>query len=109
MEFANQRRDAGLNVQQAIIEASATRLRPILMTSIATSAGALPLMLGTGPGSGSRQAIGVVVVFGVLTATVLTLFIVPVMYRWLAPYTQSPEHRSRELDAEGMRVPDAEA
>jgi multidrug efflux pump len=109
VEFANQRRDAGLSVQQAILEASGTRLRPILMTSIATAAGALPLMLGTGPGSGSRQAIGVVVVFGVLAATFLTLFIVPVMYRWLAPYTQSPEQRGRELEAESARVPDAEA
>ena len=109
VEFANQRRDAGLSVQQAILEASATRLRPILMTSIATAAGALPLMLGTGPGSGSRQAIGVVVVFGVLAATALTLFIVPVMYRWLAPYTQSPEQRGRELEAESAKVPDAEA
>jgi multidrug efflux pump len=109
VEFANQRRDAGLSVQQAILEASATRLRPILMTSIATAAGALPLMLGTGPGSGSRQAIGIVVVFGVLAATALTLFIVPVMYRWLAPYTQSPEQRSRELEAESAKVPDAEA
>ena len=108
VEFANQRRDAGLSVQQAILEASGTRLRPILMTSIATAAGALPLMLGSGPGSGSRQAIGVVVVFGVLAATFLTLFIVPVMYRWLAPYTQSPEQRGRELEAESVRVPDAE-
>jgi len=51
----------------------------------------------------------VVVVFGVLAATFLTLFIVPVMYRWLAPYTQSPEQRGRELEAESVRVPDAEA
>lgn len=109
VEFANQRRDAGSSVQQAIIEASSTRLRPILMTSIATAAGALPLMLGTGPGSGSRRAIGVVVVFGVLAATVLTLFIVPVMYRWLAPYTESPEHRSRQLGRQAAEMPDVEA
>ena len=70
VEFANQRRDAGLGVDAAIIEAASVRLRPILMTSIATAAGALPLMLGSGPGSGSRQAIGIVVVFGVLCATV---------------------------------------
>ena len=108
VEFANQRRDAGLGVQQAIIEASATRLRPILMTSVATAAGALPLMLGSGPGSGSRQAIGIVVVFGVLAATALTLFIVPVMYRWLAPFTDSPEQRTRELDRQDAEVPDAE-
>jgi len=108
VEFANQRRDAGLSVDAAILEASAVRLRPILMTSIATAAGALPLMLSGGPGSGSRQAIGVVVVFGVVFSTALTLFIVPVIYRWLAPYTQSPESRSRQLEAEAAEVPDAE-
>jgi multidrug efflux pump len=108
VEFANQRRDAGLGVDEAIIEAASVRLRPILMTSIATAAGALPLMLGSGPGSGSRQAIGIVVVFGVLCATALTLFIVPVMYRWLAPYTQSPEQRARDLSRQEATTPDAE-
>ena len=109
VEFANQRRDAGLGVDAAIIEAASVRLRPILMTSIATAAGALPLMLGSGPGSGSRQAIGIVVVFGVLCATVLTLFIVPVMYRWLAPYTQSPEQRARDLSRQEAAMPDTES
>lgn len=109
VEFANQRRDAGLDIQSAIMDASAVRLRPILMTSIATAAGALPLMLSGGPGSGSRQAIGVVVVFGVLFSTALTLFIVPVMYRWLAPFTKSPEQRGRQLDRQDAEVPDAES
>ena len=79
------------------------------MTSIATAAGALPLMLSSGPGSGSRQAIGIVVVFGVLCATVLTLFIVPVMYRWLAPYTQSPGQRARDLSRQEVAMPDTES
>lgn len=109
VEFANQRRDAGLTVDEAIIEAASVRLRPILMTSIATAAGALPLMLSGGPGSGSRQAIGIVVVFGVLAATLLTLFVIPVMYRWLAPFTQSPELRGRELDKQDKQSPDAES
>lgn len=109
VEFANQRRDAGLSIPNAIIDAAQTRLRPILMTSIATAAGALPLVLGAGPGSGSRQAIGVVVVFGVLCATLLTLFMVPVFYCWFAPYTKSPEQRSHQLHAEIDRVPDMES
>ena len=109
VEFANQRRDAGLSIEAAILDASATRLRPILMTSIATAAGALPLMLSGGPGSGSRQAIGVVVVFGVLCSTLLTLFIIPVFYRWFAPYTQSPELRGKQLQSEILSNPDAEA
>jgi multidrug efflux pump len=100
VEFANQRRDAGLSIEAAIIDAAKTRFRPILMTSIATAAGALPLMLSGGPGSGSRQAIGVVVVFGVLCSTILTLFIIPIFYRWFAPYTQSPELRIKQLQSE---------
>ena len=109
VEFANQRRDAGLSIEAAILDAAATRLRPILMTSIATAAGALPLMLSGGPGSGSRQAIGVVVVFGVLCSTILTLFIIPVFYRWFAPYTQSPELRGKQLQSEILHNPDSEA
>jgi multidrug efflux pump len=109
VEFANQRRDAGLSVPDAVVDAAGTRLRPILMTSMATAAGALPLVLGGGPGSGSRQAIGVVVVFGVLCATLLTLFVVPVFYHWFAPYTQSPQQRSNQLRVESQGMPDYEA
>jgi multidrug efflux pump len=109
VEFANQRRDAGLSVRDAILEASATRLRPILMTSIATVVGALPLVFDAGPGSGSRSAIGVVVVFGVAISTLFTLFIIPTVYRWSAHFTASPEQRGNELDALGVKVKDIEA
>ena len=67
------------------------RLRPILMTSIATVAGAVPLVVSGGPGSASRSAIGVVVIFGVTFSTVLSLYVVPSFYALLAPYTGSPE------------------
>jgi multidrug efflux pump len=99
VEFANQRRDAGLSVREAILDAAATRMRPILMTSIATIAGALPLMLATGAGAGSRSTIGVVVVCGVALSTLLSLFVVPAFYLILAPYTRSPDERTRRLDA----------
>ena len=98
VEFANQRRDAGLSVRQAILEAASTRMRPILMTSIATIAGAMPLMLATGAGAGSRTAIGVVVVFGVALSTLLSLFVVPAFYLLLAPHTRSPDERTHALD-----------
>ena len=98
VEFANQRRDAGLSVRQAILDAAATRMRPILMTSIATIAGAMPLMLATGAGAGSRTAIGVVVVFGVALSTFLSLFVVPAFYLLLAPHTRSPDERTQALD-----------
>jgi multidrug efflux pump len=99
VEFANQRRDAGLPVREAILDAASTRMRPILMTSIATIAGALPLMLASGAGAGSRSTIGVVVVCGVALSTFLSLFVVPAFYLILAPYTRSPDERTRRLDA----------
>jgi multidrug efflux pump len=98
VEFANQRRDAGLTVTQAILDAAATRMRPILMTSVATIAGAMPLMLATGAGAGSRTTIGVVVVFGVALSTVLSLFVVPAFYLLLAPHTRPPDARTHQLD-----------
>ena len=99
VEFANQRRDEGLPIREAILDAAATRLRPILMTSIATVTGALPLMLASGAGSASRSAIGVVVVFGVLLSTFLSLFVVPAFYLLLARFTHAPEERTRMLEA----------
>jgi multidrug efflux pump len=97
VEYANQRRDAGASIDEAIREASARRLRPILMTSLATVAGAIPLALSHGAGAGARSAIGVVIVFGVTIATAVTLYIVPLLYRWLAPHTSSPQAVGRRL------------
>ena len=98
VEFANQLRDAGKGVREAVIEASVLRLRPILMTSIATAIGALPLALATGAGSNSRFTIGIVIVAGVSLATVLTLFVVPAFYQLLARFTRSPEALTREIE-----------
>jgi multidrug efflux pump len=100
VEFANQLRDQGVAFEDAILEAAERRLRPVLMTSIATVAGAVPLMLASGAGAGSRQAIGVVIVWGVSLATLLTLFVIPVAYAALARRTTSPEAISRELEKE---------
>jgi multidrug efflux pump len=99
VEFANQLRDEGLSVREAVIEAAALRLRPIIMTSIAAAMGALPLMLWAGAGAGSRQTIGATIFTGAIFATLLTLFIVPVFYDLLARFTKSPEWTARQIEA----------
>ncbi|GAB3748543.1 efflux RND transporter permease subunit [Lysobacter olei] len=107
VEFANQLRDEGRKIHDAIVEASAVRLRPILMTSIATVAGALPLVLAGGPGSASRATIGVVVIAGVSFSTLLSLVVVPVFYVLLARYSRSPEAVTRELEEQEATTPQA--
>jgi multidrug efflux pump len=98
VEFANQLRDAGAPFEEAILEASSKRLRPILMTGVTTVVGALPLVLSSGAGSEARTVIGVVVIAGVLVATALTLLIIPCAYRVLARWTTSPQATARELE-----------
>ncbi|MFS0738561.1 efflux RND transporter permease subunit [Sphingomonas sp. 1P06PA] len=98
VEFANQLRDEGVAFGDAIRQAATRRLRPILMTSIATVAGAVPLMIASGAGAGARRAIGVVVVWGVSIATIITIFLIPVLYVIIARRTGSPLDTSRKLD-----------
>ncbi|WP_404417472.1 efflux RND transporter permease subunit [Marinospirillum sp.] len=100
VEFANQLRDQGLEFGSAVIEASRRRLRPILMTAMTTLIGTLPLLLASGAGAESRQAIGVVVFSGVALATLLTLVVVPLTYNLLARHTGSPDAVSRKLEEE---------
>jgi multidrug efflux pump len=99
VEFANQLRDRGLEIGEALVQASRARLRPILMTSACTTFGALPLLFASGAGSETRQPIGIVVVFGVTISAVLTLFVVPALYGVLARFTRSPEAVAREIHA----------
>ncbi|NRB70974.1 MAG: efflux RND transporter permease subunit [Xanthomonadales bacterium] len=98
VEFANQLRDRGRSLRDAIIDASAVRLRPILMTSACTTFGAMPLLLASGAGAESRAPIGVVVVYGVTISAVLTLFAVPALYLLFARNTRSPQHMSRVIE-----------
>jgi multidrug efflux pump len=102
VEFANQLRDRGVEFVEAIVEASATRLRPVLMTSLCTAFGSIPLLLATGAGAESRQPIGAVVLFGVVVSMVLTLIVVPAVYLLIARGTRSPRYWSRAI--EGMRA-----
>ncbi|MCX6244720.1 MAG: efflux RND transporter permease subunit [Bacteroidetes bacterium] len=80
VEFANQKRKAGLAKAEAAFEAAAARLRPILMTSLATIFGAMPIALALGAGAQSRIPMGIVIVGGLLFALILTLFVIPAMY-----------------------------
>ncbi len=91
VEFANQLRARGLGRFEAVIESATLRLRPILMTSLATVLGALPLALASGAGAEARQAIGWVVVGGLSVGTVLTLFVIPTAYTLLVRDARRPE------------------
>jgi multidrug efflux pump len=84
VEFANQQRTHGLNKSDAVLEASVSRLRPILMTSLATALGALPIALALGAGAQSRIPLGIVVVGGIMFSLFLTLFVVPASYTYIA-------------------------
>ena len=97
VEFANQLRDAGREFREALVEAAAIRLRPIIMTALATVMGALPLVIASGAGSESRRPIGVVIFTGVSFAVVITLVVVPVFYTLLARRTGSPGRVAAEL------------
>ena len=97
VEFTNQLRDAGRGFRDALVEASAIRLRPIIMTALATIMGALPLVIATGAGSESRRPIGVVIFTGVAFAVVVTLVVVPTFYLLLGRKTGSPGRVAGEL------------
>jgi len=100
VEFINQLRDEGVEFREAILQASEQRLRPIVMTALATVMGALPLMLGQGAGYETRMVVGVVIVFGVTLATVVTLFLVPMVYALIGRHTGSISDVSRRLETE---------
>jgi multidrug efflux pump len=84
VQFANHLRETGADKLSAVIEASATRLRPILMTTAATVVGHFPLVLATGPGAGARNSIGIMLVSGMIIGTTFTLFVVPSIYMLVA-------------------------
>ncbi|MGL5137998.1 MAG: efflux RND transporter permease subunit, partial [Beijerinckiaceae bacterium] len=109
VEFTNQLREEGHELYDAVLEASVMRLRPILMTSIATVCGAIPLMITTGAGAESRQAIGTVVVGGVSLSTAFTLFIVPSLYLLLGQFTKPRNHIDEQLDAQEKVIEAKEA
>ena len=99
VEFANQLRDRGREVRAAVLEAAVIRLRPILMTTIATALGALPLALASGAGAEARSTLGIVIIGGIGFATVLSLFAVPVLYDLLARFARPTGYIAKRLSA----------
>lgn len=100
VEFANQLRDQGMAFNEAVLEASERRFRPIIMTGLTTVAGAIPLIVASGAGAETRFVIGVVILFGVVVATLLTLLIVPIAYSLIAKNTGSISDVARTIRSE---------
>lgn len=98
VEFANQRKEQGLSRMDAIKDAAVSRFRPILMTSLSTILGTLPIALALGAGSESRVSMGIAVIGGLLFATLLTLFVIPSIYSYLS----SKEGRRNALSSEDV-------
>ncbi|HNW99470.1 MAG TPA: efflux RND transporter permease subunit [Bacteroidales bacterium] len=95
VEFANKKRKNGIPKNQAVVEAATQRLRPILMTSLATSLGALPIALRLGAAASSRVPLGIVVVGGILFSLILTLFVIPAVYTYI-----SGKHKADKIEKE---------
>lgn len=90
VEFANQRKQAGLDLREAVIDAAMRRLRPILMTSLATALGALPIAMALGAASRSRVPMGITIIGGLIFSLVLTLYVIPALYTYLSRSGKSP-------------------
>jgi multidrug efflux pump len=110
VEFANQRQEQGLLRTAAVADAARKRFRPILMTTLAMALGSLPIALGLGAASKSRVPMGVAIVGGLLFALILTLFVVPALYSWMASGTDDPEQAEGHMRTdEGPSTPAPEA
>jgi len=105
VEFINQLRDEGIEFTKAIIDGARTRFRPVVMTTVSTVMGSIPLMLATGPGSESRSTLGIVMFWGVSIASVFTLFVVPVFYNLFARTTGTPDMVSKKIEALQGKTP----
>lgn len=106
VEFANQLRDLGRTVPEAIFEAAMIRLRPVMMTMSSTVLGGIPLILAVGPGSEAREALGWVIVLGLGLAAVFTLFLTPVAYILIARFSTSHAEEKQRINNELSQVSD---
>jgi multidrug efflux pump len=103
VQFANHLQEAGKDKLAAILEASQTRLRPILMTTAATVVGHFPLVIATGPGAGARNSIGIMLVTGMIVGTAFTLFVVPSIYMLVARRRLAPSAFRLKAEAADSR------
>lgn len=95
VEFANQKKDAGSNLMEAALEASTQRFRPILMTSLATVLGALPIALALGAGAKSRVSMGIVIIGGLMFALILTLYVIPALYTYFSALSKDRKENTQ--------------
>jgi multidrug efflux pump len=93
VEFANQRKAAGLSIHEAVVDAATRRLRPILMTSLATALGALPIAMALGASSHSRIPMGITIIGGLIFSLVLTLYVIPALYTYMSRNIKKPEYQ----------------
>jgi multidrug efflux pump len=100
VEFANQKKEAGAQLMEAALEAATQRFRPILMTSLATVLGALPIALALGAGSKSRVSLGIVIIGGLMFALLLTLYVIPALYTYFSALGKT--HKSLSEATEGQ-------
>jgi multidrug efflux pump len=107
VEFANHLQETGADKLRAVVEASSTRLRPILMTTAATVVGHMPLIFATGPGAGARNSIGIMLVTGMIIGTMFTLFVVPSIYVLVARTRVAIGEQARREEALGRPEPAA--
>jgi len=102
--YFNQLREQGRGVREAVIEGSLTRLRPVLMTALVASLGFVPMAIATGTGAEVQRPLATVVIGGILSSTLLTLIVLPVLYAWLEregkPAKKRPERSELKLEPE---------
>ena len=94
VSFLNEQREKGLSVREAVLQGTALRLRPVLMTASVAILGLVPMLLSSGVGAETQRPLATVVVGGLLTSTLLTLILLPVLYEWLETRTTRPEDRA---------------